>query len=108
MFPNEQQDKRKHNLVGWWFGDKTILVLTTENFKLTFFIISLKFLIIYFKTVIKPRSWEQLSPILTPVSSIWIAFAAFHFLHLQCLLTQDVSYFPRINWKPNIRQRERL
>lgn len=43
MLSNEQEDKRKHNLVQQRFGDKTILVLTSENFKLTFSIISPSF-----------------------------------------------------------------
>lgn len=103
---NEQEDKRQQNLVQQRFGDKTILVLTSENFKLTFSIISPSFWLFLARLSSSREAGSSWAPIVIPVSPVWIAFTAFHFGYLKCLLTKDVSYFPRINCKPNIWQRE--
>lgn len=102
---SEQEDQRERNLLlRQWSGDKTITVLTSENFKLTFSIISPSFRLFIARLSLSQEagsSWAHSQS----CQFHWIALPALQHVPLKCLLTKDVSYFPRINSTPNIWQR---
>lgn len=55
-------------------------------------------LIIYCKTIIKPCAGHSWAP--STCQFHLNGFCSLHFVHLKCLLTKDVSYFPRRNKNP--------
>lgn len=91
---NEQEDKREHNLVQQWFGDKTISVLTSENFKLTFAIISPSFWLFIARLSSSQEagsSWAPFSDLSVPLN----CFASTSARAPQMSINQRCVLFPK-------------